>query len=104
VQPDHPVLHRDAVDKRLLVVQEVRVGHPELVGHPVIQGQVQGDLGVGQTLVPPGLLEVHRQCVVLEGRRRMGEKREKKTRLLRGETAPRRCSTLRLEPTGFNIT
>ena len=65
MQADHAVLHGDAVDEGLLVVQEVGVGHPELVRHAVVQRQVQGDLRVGQALVPPRLLEVHGQGVVL---------------------------------------
>lgn len=74
VQTDHPVLDGDAVNERLLVVQEVGVGHPQLIRHSVIQSQVIGDLGVGQTLVPPCLLEVHRQGVVLEDRWQGGRK------------------------------
>lgn len=54
------------MDEGLLVVQEVGVGHPQLIGHSVIQGQVVGDLGVGQPFVPPRLLEVHGQGVVLQ--------------------------------------
>ena len=70
VETDHAVLDRDAVNKRLLVVEEVGVGHPELVGHPVVQREVEGDPGVGQPLVPPILLEVHGQRVVLGERER----------------------------------
>lgn len=66
VQPDHAVLDSHAVDEGLLVVDEVGVGDPELVGHPVVQGQVEGDPGVGQPLVPPRLLEVHGDGVVLQ--------------------------------------
>lgn len=73
VETDHPVLDGDAMNEGLLVVQEVGVGHPELIGYSVIQRQVVGDLGVGQALVPPRLLEVHRQGVVLEEQRRMLE-------------------------------
>lgn len=65
MQADHAVLHSDAVNKRLLVVQEVSVGDPQLVGDPVVQGQVERDPEVGETLVPPVLLEVHGQRVVL---------------------------------------
>lgn len=68
VETDHPVLDGDAVNEGLLVVEEVCVWDPQLVRHPVIQSQVVGDLRVGQTLVPPRLLEVHRQGVVLEDR------------------------------------
>ncbi|KAF3834830.1 hypothetical protein F7725_027388, partial [Dissostichus mawsoni] len=50
--PDHPVLDGDSVDEGLLVVEEVGVGDPQLVGHSVVQRQVQRDaqvllLGVG---------------------------------------------------------
>ena len=68
VQTDHPVLDSHAVNEGLLVIQEVSVGHPQLVRHPVIQSQVVRNLWVGETLVPPGLLEVHGQGVVLEDR------------------------------------
>lgn len=68
METDHPVLDCDSVDEGLLVVEEVGVGDPQLVGHSVIQSQVVGDLGVGETLVPPCLLEVHRQGVVLDDR------------------------------------
>ena len=67
MEPDHAVLHRDAVHEGLLVVQEVGVGHPELVRHAVVQRQVEGDARVGQPLVPPVLLEVHGEGVVLWG-------------------------------------
>lgn len=72
VETDHPVLDSDTVNEGLLVVEEIGVGHPQLIRHSVIQSQVVGDLRVGQTLVPPCLLEVHRQGVVLEDRRREG--------------------------------
>ena len=65
METDHAVLDRDAVNKRLLVIEEVGVGHPELVGHPVVQREVEGDPSIGQPLVPPILLEVHGQRVVL---------------------------------------
>lgn len=68
MQADHPVLDSHAVNEGLLVVQKVSVGHPQLVRHPVIQSQVVRDLRVGETLVPPRLLEVHGQGVVLEDR------------------------------------
>lgn len=68
MQADHAVLHSDSVNKRLLVVEEVSVRDPQLVGNPVIQGQVERDAQVGQTLVPPVLLEVHGQRVVLRDR------------------------------------
>lgn len=66
MQADHAVLHSHSVDKRLLVVEEVSVGDPQLVGNPVIQGQVERDPKVSQALVPPVLLEVHGQRVVLQ--------------------------------------
>lgn len=66
VQPDHAVLDGDAVHEGLLVIEEVGVGHPQLVRHPIIQGEVEGDAQVGQPLVPPVLLEVHGQRVVLQ--------------------------------------
>lgn len=69
MEPDHAVLDCDAVNEGLLVVKEVGVGDPQLVGHPVIQSQVVGDLGVGEPLVPPCLLEVHGQGVVLQEQR-----------------------------------
>lgn len=71
MEPDHAVLDGDAVNEGLLVIQEVRVRNPQLVGHSVIQSQVVGDLRVGEALVPPRLLEVHGQGVVL-GSREMG--------------------------------
>lgn len=68
MQSDHPVLHRHPVDKRLLVVDEVGVGDPELIGDSVVECQVERDAGVGQALVSPGLLEVHGDGVVLRNR------------------------------------
>lgn len=65
MQPNHPILHRHAMDEGLLVINEVGVRDPQLVGHPVVQGQVEGNPCVGQPLVPPGLLEVHGDGVVL---------------------------------------
>lgn len=69
VETDHPVFDGDAMNKGLFVIEEVGVRNPQLIRHSVIQSQVVGDLRVGQTLVPPCLLEVHRQGVVLEDRR-----------------------------------
>lgn len=66
VESDHPVFDCDTMDEGLLIVQEVGVRHPQLIGHSVIQGQVVGDLRVGQPFVPPRLLEVHGQGVVLQ--------------------------------------
>lgn len=71
MQPNHPVLHRHPVDEGLLVVNEVGVWDPQLIGHPVVQGQVERNPRVGEALVPPGLLEVHGDGVVL---RDMGRK------------------------------
>lgn len=65
MQADHTVFHSNSMDERLLVIEKVGVGDPELVGNPVIQGQVEGDSYVGQTLVPPVLLEIHGQRVIL---------------------------------------
>lgn len=69
VEADHPVLDGDAMDEGFLVVEEVGVGDPQLVSHSVIQSEVVGDLRVGETFVPPCLLEVHRQSVVLKKQR-----------------------------------
>lgn len=69
MEADHAVLHSHSVNKRLLVVEEVSVRDPQLVGNPVIQGQVERDPQVGQPLVPPVLLEVHGQRVVLRDTR-----------------------------------
>ena len=66
VQTDHPVLDRHAVQKGLLVVQEVGVWEPQLVGHAVVQSQVEVQLSVGQSLISPTLLEIHCDGVVLE--------------------------------------
>lgn len=65
VQSDHSVLHCHPVDKGLLVINEVCVRDPQLVCHPVVQCEVERDAGVGEALVPPGLLEVHGDGVVL---------------------------------------
>jgi len=65
VQTDHSVLHGDAVHEGLLVVQEVGIGDPQLIRHPVVQGQVQRYDVVRQPLIPPRLLKVHGQGVVL---------------------------------------
>lgn len=65
VESDHPVFDCHAVDEGLLIVQEVGIGHPQLISHSVIQSQVVGDLRVGQPFVPPRLLEVHGEGVVL---------------------------------------
>lgn len=65
MQTDHAVLYSHSVNKRLFVIEEVSVGDPQLVGNPVIQSQVERDPQVSQALVPPVLLEVHGQRVVL---------------------------------------
>ena len=69
VQSDHTVLHCHPMKKGLLVVKEVGVREPQLVCYTVVQSQVQLHLSVGQTLVPPALLEIHCDGVVL-GRRK----------------------------------
>lgn len=56
------------MDKGLLVVDEVGVRDPQLICHSVVQGEVEGDAGVGEALVSPGLLEVHGDSVVLQER------------------------------------
>jgi hypothetical protein len=40
-----------------------------LICHPVVQGQVEWDPSVRETFVPPRLLEVHGDGVVLKGGR-----------------------------------
>lgn len=65
VEPDHAVLHGHPVQKGLLVVQEIGVRQPQLVCHPVVQGQVEREVVVGQAFVPPALLEVHGDGVIL---------------------------------------
>lgn len=65
MQANHSVLDRDAVHEGLLVIEEVSVRHPQLIGHTVVQRQVQRDLRVRETLVSPCLLEIHGQGVVL---------------------------------------
>lgn len=73
VQSDHPVLHRHPVNEGLLVIDEVGVRDPQLVCHPVVQGEIERDACVGEALVSPGLLEVHGDGVVLqEGHRIRG--------------------------------
>ena len=76
MQADHAVLHCHAVQKGLLVVKEVGVRKPQLVGHTVIQSQVQVELAVRQPLVPPTLLEIHGDGVVLGRERRTSCYRE----------------------------
>lgn len=71
MQSDHPVLHRHTVDKGLLVIDEVGVGDPQLICHPVVQGEVERDARVGEALVPPRLLEVHGDGVVLQRQHRV---------------------------------
>lgn len=66
MQTNHPVLDCDSMHKGLLVIKEVSVWDPQLVGHSVIQGEVERNLRVGQTFVSPCLLEVHGQGVVLD--------------------------------------
>ena len=63
--------------KRLLVIKEVGVREPKLVCYTVVQGQVQVQLTIGQTLISPALLEIHCDGVVL-GRRIGDEVTDKK--------------------------
>jgi len=65
VEPNHSVLYSNTVHKGLLVIEEVSVWDPELVCYSVVQRQVERDPEIGQPLIPPILLEVHSQCVVL---------------------------------------
>lgn len=65
MQADHSVFYSHPMDERLLVVEKVGIGDPKLVGDPVVQGQVERDSYVGKALVPPVLLEIHGQRVVL---------------------------------------
>lgn len=65
MQSDHPVLHCHPMDEGLLVINEVGVRDPQLVCHPVVQGEVERNASVGEALVSPGLLEVHGDGVVL---------------------------------------
>lgn len=72
MQPDHSVLHCHAVEEGLLVIKEVGVREPQLVCNAVVQSQVEFQLTVGQTLIPPALLEIHCDGVVLMGGKRKG--------------------------------
>lgn len=65
MEPDHAILHCHSMQKGLLVVQEIGVRQPQLVSHPVVQGQVERKVIVCQAFVPPALLEVHGDGVVL---------------------------------------
>lgn len=65
MQSDHPVLHCHPVDEGLLVINEVGVRDPQLICHPVVQGEVERNACVGKALVSPGLLEVHGDGVIL---------------------------------------
>lgn len=47
VQSNHSVLNGNAVNKRLLVIEEVGVWDPELVCHSVVQRQVERDPQIG---------------------------------------------------------
>lgn len=69
MEPNHTVLNSDAVHEGFLVIKEVGVRDPQLVCYSVVQRQVEGDPGIGQSLVSPVLLEVHGQRVVLRGAR-----------------------------------
>lgn len=66
MQPDHSVLYCHAVKEGLLVIKEVGVREPELVCYTVVQSQVQFEFTVGQTLISPALLEIHRDGIVLK--------------------------------------
>lgn len=66
MEADHAVLHGHPMQEGLLVVEEVGVRQPQLVSHPVVQGQVERKVVVGQAFVPPALLEVHGDGVILE--------------------------------------
>lgn len=70
MQSDHSVFHRHPVNKGFLIVDEVSVRNPQLVCHSVVQSQVERNSCVGKTFVPPGLLEVHGDGVVLQENRR----------------------------------
>lgn len=65
MESNHAVLHGDAVHEGLLVIEEIGVRDPELVRHSVVQRQVERDPRIRQPLIPPVLLEVHCQRVVL---------------------------------------
>lgn len=65
MQSNHAVFHRHPMDEGFLVVNEVGVRDPQLVCHAIVQGQVEGNPRVGEALVPPGLLEIHGDGVVL---------------------------------------
>lgn len=47
MQSDHSVFDSDSVDEGLLVIEEVCVWDPELVGNPIIKGQVERDSYIG---------------------------------------------------------
>lgn len=66
MQANHAVLDSDPVNKRFLVVYKVSIRNPELISHTVIQGQIQGNPSVGQTLITPRLLKIHGDGVVLK--------------------------------------
>lgn len=85
MQTDHPVLDCDAMNEGLFVIEEVGVWDPQLIGHSVIQCQVIGNLRIGQTLVPPCLLEIHGQGVVLKDR----DGEIQLVKLVEGDNAPR---------------
>lgn len=65
MEPDHTVLDRHPMQEGLLVVQEVGVGEPELISHAVVEGQIECHFCIRQSLVPPALLEIHSDGVVL---------------------------------------
>lgn len=65
MEPNHAILHCHPMQKGLLVIQEIGVRQPQLVSHPVVQGQVERKVIICQAFVPPALLEVHGDGVVL---------------------------------------
>ena len=65
MEPNHAILHCHPMQKGLLVIQEIGVRQPQLVSHPVVQGQVERKVIIRQAFVPPALLEVHGDGVVL---------------------------------------
>ena len=65
MEPNHAILHRYPMQKGLLVIQEIGVRQPQLVSYSVVQGQVERKVVICQAFVPPALLEVHGDGVVL---------------------------------------
>lgn len=65
VEPNHSVFNSNPMHKGLFIIEEVGVWDPKLVCYSVVQRQVERNPHIGQPLIPPVLLEVHGQCVVL---------------------------------------